>query len=57
MKTLERQYLIEAETKLEAMQYRLDQMYGEWPITNSMERDYWSLYLYVQRLKKELGDA
>ena len=56
MKTLERQYLIEAETKLEAMQVRLDQYFGVWPITRSMEEDYWRLFDYVQQLKKYLGD-
>lgn len=55
-KTLELQYLIEAQTKLDAVQARLDFEFGEnLEISKPLVREYYRLLDYVQRLKKELG--
>jgi hypothetical protein len=54
MKTLELQYLIEAETKLQALQYRLDMEYPNMPC-KSLVREYYDCLDYVNRLKKELS--
>ena len=58
MKTLEKQYLIEAETKLEALKNRLqweaDQMFE---ISKSSRLEVYRLMEYVNQLKKELGEA
>lgn len=53
-KTLERQYLIEAETKLEAMEARFMAHWPEQPSKSEIqERN--RLCDYIEQLKKELG--
>lgn len=55
MKNLVRQYLIEAETKLEAMQYRMDQCYPDCP-PKFMVQEWNDLSDYCDRLKRELAN-
>lgn len=55
-KTLEKQYLIEAETKLNALQHRLDACYPDYP-PKSLIQTYNDTLDYVTRLKAELGDS
>lgn len=52
-KTLELQYLVEAETKLAAMEERFRARLPDAP-TKTETTEYWDLSAYIERLKAEV---
>jgi hypothetical protein len=51
--TLEKQYLVEYETKLSALQLRLDEYWPEMP-PKSLVQEFYRLLDIINRLKKEV---